>query len=750
MSSITIRTNIDTKNATTQLTSLENRIVKTTDNIEKMEAQLKELSDTPAESEDLKAINDQIEKAERDMAKLQDRMDKFLETGGKTDSKTFEKMRYDAAELENTLVYARSEKEELLNAGGGYVSNVGTEKYDALAKKIQYARNDLDLLNRKHDELASKEKLVNRLGIAFDKVRNRVIKLATRLFIFSQITKLFRSMIKGMQEGFENLVHYSSEYNNAMSQLKSRQAELKNNMAAAFAPILQWIIPVLADLCGWLSTAAELMSKFFAALSGKSTYTKASKQAINYAKSVDKATKAQKGMLASFDDLNVLQKNGSGGGTGGGETTGAGAFEEGQISDDFLKKIQLVKEILEAILPYAVAIGIALAAWKIFNLLTSLAAISPLLATILAVVLFIVGACLMIYNYIKMWQEGVNASNLLGYFTGLALVLGTLGFLFGKVGVGMGLVASGIDGLILAFKDINENGFTVENTILLIVSALSLLIGVFLIFGPAAAGVVAAVLLIGTAIGIVIDAVKDINENGMTSENVCKLVTAALIIVIATLVAFGAPAAAVVAAVILIIGIFAKLVSWSGNGKEALGHLTEAFKKLGDFISKIFAGDVEGAFEDLKEAGKDFGNFFITVAEGIAKAFVKMVNCIVDAINSIEFGPVPDWVPLIGGKSFHLNIPHWEKQVSIPRLANGGVTTGSTLAQIGEAGREVVLPLENNLDYLRPLVDEIAGAVAGIGSGKAVLMVDGRELGEVVFPLVQNENKRIGTNLVVK
>ena len=48
------------------------------------------------------------------------------------------------------------------------------------------------------------------------------------------------------------------------------------------------------------------------------------------------------------------------------------------------------------------------------------------------------------------------------------------------------------------------------------------------------------------------------------------------------------------------------------------------------------------------------------------------------------------------------------------------------------------------------MVDEIAGAVAGIGSGKAVLMVDGRELGEVVFPLVQNENKRIGTNLVVK
>lgn len=38
--------------------------------------------------------------------------------------------------------------------------------------------------------------------------------------------------------------------------------------------------------------------------------------------------------------------------------------------------------------------------------------------------------------------------------------------------------------------------------------------------------------------------------------------------------------------------------------------------------------------------------------------------------------------------------------ISIPRLANGGITTGSTLANIGEAGREAVLPLENNTGWM--------------------------------------------------
>ncbi|MBR5635320.1 MAG: hypothetical protein IKW81_00125 [Pseudobutyrivibrio sp.] len=693
---ITIRTNIDTKNASTQLTTLENRIVKMSDKVEGLKQKKEELSNTKIETQDLKDINKQINDAEKAMAKLDDRMSKFVALGGKTDSNSYRKMQYDAAELENTLEYARGEKEALLEAGGGYESQIGTEQYNKLTKEIQYAEIELNVLNKKHDELAKKNSLVNRLGESFEKVGKRIRKLAVRLFIFSQLTKVFRAMIGAMKEGFENLAQYSDRYNASMSQLKSNQAELKNNMAAAFEPIMNWIVPALATLCGWLSSTAELISKFFAALGGSTTYTKASKQAINYAKSVKKAGDAQKkanNELATFDDLNVLNKKDSSGAGGSGEVTGGAAFEEGQISDEFVERVQKIKEIMEGILPYVMAIGAGLLAWKVFDFLTGLMKISPVLGTIAGVILVIAGLALMVYNYMKMWQKGVNWSNLIGYIAGLSVVVGALYALCGPIVAGIALIVGSIAGLVLAIKDINENGLTAKNTCLLVVSAIGLIIGVFLTFGAAAAGIVTVIVLVVT--------------------------------------------------------VLAKLVEMGGNGKEALGHLTDAFKLLGQMAKAVMQGDWSAALEYGKQALKSFGNFFISVAEGIANGFVKMVNIIVDAINSIKFGPIPDWVPVLGGKSFNLNIPHWEAKVNLPRLANGGITTGSTLAQIGEAGREAVLPLENNLGYLDDFADIIADKLGNIGSGKASLIVDGRELGEIIFPLVQNENKRIGTSLAV-
>jgi hypothetical protein len=46
---------------------------------------------------------------------------------------------------------------------------------------------------------------------------------------------------------------------------------------------------------------------------------------------------------------------------------------------------------------------------------------------------------------------------------------------------------------------------------------------------------------------------------------------------------------------------------------------------------------------------------------------------------------VPGWVPGLGGKGF--DVPN------IPMLAAGGIVTSPTLAMIGEAGPEAVVPL---------------------------------------------------------
>lgn len=83
---------------------------------------------------------------------------------------------------------------------------------------------------------------------------------------------------------------------------------------------------------------------------------------------------------------------------------------------------------------------------------------------------------------------------------------------------------------------------------------------------------------------------------------------------------------------------------------------------------------------------KNVINTIINGIEFMVNRVVDGINNMINALNRLSFD-IPDWVPQLGGKSFGLSIPTIPT-VSIPRLANGGITTGSTLANIGEAGRK--------------------------------------------------------------
>jgi TP901 family phage tail tape measure protein len=85
---------------------------------------------------------------------------------------------------------------------------------------------------------------------------------------------------------------------------------------------------------------------------------------------------------------------------------------------------------------------------------------------------------------------------------------------------------------------------------------------------------------------------------------------------------------------------------------------------------------------------KVFGTVFGVVKMQI-NSLISIVNTVTSSINkALSNVKIPDWVPVFGGKSFSVNIP------KIPQLAEGGIATRSTIANIGE-GREpeAVLPL---------------------------------------------------------
>lgn len=160
-----------------------------------------------------------------------------------------------------------------------------------------------------------------------DKAAKSILKLSN-MFKLMLIRMAMRAVVQGVKEGMQNLVQYSGDANQAMSELTSSMTYAKNSFAAAFAPILSFVVPAITVLINALATAVGYVNQFFSALGGKGTFVRAKKVNQDYAASLKKtggaakqAGKDAKKALAPFDDLVQIQREGadsSSGGSGGG------------------------------------------------------------------------------------------------------------------------------------------------------------------------------------------------------------------------------------------------------------------------------------------------------------------------------------------------------------------------------------------------------------------------------------------------
>lgn len=150
------------------------------------------------------------------------------------------------------------------------------------------------------------------------------------------------------------------------------------------------------------------------------------------------------------------------------------------------------------------------------------------------------------------------------------------------------------------------------------------------------------------------------------------------------------------------------MTTWVTEAWNAtVSFFDETFKNIGQWFSDLwngaltawntFTGAIQKAVEVVaqffKDAFEGVGKFITGVFNGLVN-FIKaplnliigMINTVVRALNTIRID-IPSWVPGLGGQSFGINIP------PIPALAEGGFVTNPTMALIGEAGPEVVIPL---------------------------------------------------------
>lgn len=195
---------------------------------------------------------------------------------------------------------------------------------------------------------------------------------------------------------------------------------------------------------------------------------------------------------------------------------------------------------------------------------------------------------------------------------------------------------------------------------------------------------------------------------------------------------------AIIGAAILIAGNFGD--QWS-NIMEHVGQIVQGFVKLvGDLIN----GDYKAAWEDAKDILKGFANLGIDIFEGLVKAAIKAVNKIISAINSIKFGPVPDWVPIVGGKEFSFNLKEISTSWSLPRFAQGAVIPPNKefMAILGDQkyGTNIETPLDT-------MIQAFTTALDSRGNSQTInIRFDGSlaQLARVLKPYIEDDDTRQG------
>lgn len=177
---------------------------------------------------------------------------------------------------------------------------------------------------------------------------------------------------------------------------------------------------------------------------------------------------------------------------------------------------------------------------------------------------------------------------------------------------------------------------------------------------------------------------------------------------------------------------------WS-NIKSGFGNVSDWFK---DTFSK--------AWEAVKNVFSSGGKVFDGIKDGILDGLKSVINKLIEGINKVIKKPfeginsalqkIKD-INILGVEPFK-----WMPTIStpqIPLLAKGGVVNEATLAMIGERGKEAVVPLENNTEWMDKLADKLAAR--NQAPTKIVLALDGKELGWANINSINSITRQTGT-----
>lgn len=374
---------VSTKVDTSQMQRLQLQIDKAVQKVDVLTKKYDELKNKRIPTEAYAELESKLASAKASLAALIAEEEK-LSSAGLAIGAPWDNVIQKEADAQLKIEAIQAEMQKLVATGKAFTIGANPAEINNAANELSRAKSELRMLVTKQSELGAKSNKVSdglkRIGAvgkkAFGEMNGQIRKsggllstfasrlkgIALSLLVFNWVSRGFNAMVAGIKEGFKNLVQYSDEYNRSISSLQSANAQLKNSFAAAFAPIIQMVIPYLVQLIGYVTSAINAVAQFIAILCGKTTWTKATAVQKNYAASLNGTAAAAKkaaGALARFDDLDVLSKTntdeGSGGGAGGIDP--GSMFEEVPVDSKFKDWLDGILEKLKPLLDYLKKLG---------------------------------------------------------------------------------------------------------------------------------------------------------------------------------------------------------------------------------------------------------------------------------------------------------------------------------------------------------------------------------------------------------
>lgn len=349
-------------------------------------------------------------------------------------------------ELAMRAVEHNVKKSEVEDAFGGKEYTAWLKDYNARMKEAARAAKEAA---KSAEAIENIEKPTNRLSMAFKNLgknlkESRIVGMLGRVLRYRAIAFVLNQIRDALKEGTDNLYQYSKamggQFASNMDSAATSLQYFRNSIGAMSAPILNALIPIFDNFTDKIVDAINWLNQLFAKLSGASSWTKAIRQQKEYAEAADDSNKANKRLLAGFDELNLV--GGSDSGNRKNNTPDYSTMFEEIPIEKVSDGVNEWAEKFEKILENAKYIGTAIAAWAMTSKLTQGLDTLSSLKTAASIALELTGLELT-YDSVRAIASGNGTiKDWIKAGIGGILGIGSLAIKFGKAGLVIGAVAT--------------------------------------------------------------------------------------------------------------------------------------------------------------------------------------------------------------------------------------------------------------------------------------------------------------------